>query len=204
MNSSLFGAEAAARAKPWTLPDFAASSAAPPPPTAAHLDEVEKAAYEDGFARGRADGEAQGYADGARIIREQADRLRTLFDHFARPLNELGPEVERMLVALALDVGRRLAHGAIKEEPERIAAIVQEALGALAQPVREARIHVNPEDAKLLDGSLNPPPDCAWRVVPDRELMRGDCRVVTDTAQVDARLDTREASIARAVFGEQR
>ena len=70
MNSSLFGAEAAARAKPWTLPDFAAASAAPPP-TAAHLDEVEKAAYEDGFARGRADGEAQGYADGARIIEPQ-------------------------------------------------------------------------------------------------------------------------------------
>jgi flagellar assembly protein FliH len=39
--------------------------------------------------------------------------------------------------------------------------------------------------------------------VPDAELHRGDCRVITDSAQVDARLDTREAGIAQALLGER-
>jgi flagellar assembly protein FliH len=42
------------------------------------------------------------------------------------------------------------------------------------------------------------------QLVADPALGRGDCRVVTDSVQVDARMDTREACLARALLGDPR
>ena len=203
--SNVFAAESAAAAQRWELPllqhfDLPVT----PPHTAQHLDELEKAAYEDGFARGHADGQAQGYGDGAQRVREHGERLREVFDHLARPLRELDTDVERMLVALAIEVGRRLAQTALTQDPALVAGIIHEALGALTQPARDARIHLHPADAEIVKDTLNLTAEIgAWRLVPDSELRRGDCRVITDSAQVDARLDTREAGIAQALLGER-
>lgn len=202
--SSPFTADVAQQAMRWELPLFNSEPQAPPP-TAEEIDSIEKAAYEDGFARGHADGQARGYADGAQRVREQAERLHGLFDHLTKPLRELDGEVERMIVALAIDIGRRLAQDSLAQDPQRVTGIVREALAMLAEPAREARIHLHPDDVGLVDATLGEVSRVErWHLVADAELQRGDCRVVTDAQQVDARLDTREAAIAQALLGEPR
>jgi flagellar assembly protein FliH len=189
----------------WDLPDFS------PPPvpampvhTAEHFDELERTAYEDGYARGHAEGSTQGYGDGAARVREQVAALKNVFDHCGKPLKALDAEVERALIALALEVGRRLAQATLVQSPEAIAGVIREALGALATPTRDARIHLHPADVELVQETLTLSDDyTGWRLVADRTLMRGDCLVITDSARVDARLDTREAAVAKAVLGEQ-
>lgn len=207
--AAFWAAESLGRVQRWDLPDF---SPPPPPPepvlpphTAEHFDELERTAYEDGYARGHAEGHAQGYGDGAARVREQAAALRALLDHAGAPLKALDAEVERALVALALEVGRRLAQATLLQSPEAVAGLIRESLGALAQPARDARIHLHPADVELVRETLELPDDYAgWRLVPDKDLMRGDCLIATDAARVDARLDTREAAIAQAVLGDRK
>jgi flagellar assembly protein FliH len=203
--SSILTADAALKAERWFQPLFDVPDDTLPPHSARHLDEIEKTAYEDGHARGQADGRAQGYAEGLAEVQAAAERLQQLLARFGRPLQALDEEVERLLVAMALDVGRRLAQQALEADPAGVLAIVRSALAALGQPVREARIHLHPDDLSLLQAHPLPGVDGAGvQLVADTALGRGDCRVVTDSVQVDARMDTREACLARALLGDPR
>ncbi len=203
--SSILAADAAQHAQRWYQPLFDTPDDTPQPHSARHLDEIEKTAYEDGHARGEADGRAQGYAEGVAQVQAAAERLQHLLARFSRPLQALDEEVERLLVAMALDVGRRLAQQALDADPSGVLPIVRSALAALAQPVREARIHLHPDDLALLQAHPLPGTDGPGvQLVADPALGRGDCRVVTDSVQVDARMDTREACLARALLGDPR
>jgi flagellar assembly protein FliH len=176
----------------WADPEAAAH-------TARHLDQLEAAAYEEGFARGR----NEGYAAGAAAAREQAQRLHNLLDHLRAPLAEFDAEIERMLIALTIEVGRRLVGAQLQLDPALTANAVREALDALGTPPREARIHLNGEDLNLLKDVVVPPDGASqWRFVADPKLRSGDCRIVTEGAQVDAQLDTRQASLSRALLGD--
>ena len=166
--------------------------------TAAQLDEIEAAAYQEGLRRG----ETEGYAIGQRNAQQEIERLRALIDHLQRPLAHLDEEVERMLLDTACAVARRLMLAELSQSPEAIAAIVREALAALPSYVREVRLHLHAEDAAFLGERLLPPPEAqSFRVVVDAALSRGDCRVLTESTQLDARLDTRLQVLRAALDG---
>lgn len=199
-------AEIASSAQRWELPLLSFGekvSKAPPPPTAEQLERIEHAAYEEGYARGRSEGHADGRKAGMAEVRTEAQRLRDLFDHVSRPLAEIDAEVERTLVALTIEVARRLVDHHLQLDPELTAHSVREAVASLATPPREARVHLNPEDVAVLEAALPAPSDVhSWRLVADKQLRRGDCRLVTESGQVDSLLDTRQAAIARGLLGE--
>jgi flagellar assembly protein FliH len=44
----------------------------------------------------------------------------------------------------------------------------------------------------------------AWKVVDDPVLARGGCKVLTDTSQIDASLETRLTAILATVLGGER
>lgn len=195
-------AEQAGGATRWELPSLI-SRPPPAPPTAKELEAIQAAAYEEGFARGRNDGYATGYGDGAGAAQAQALRLKQLVDHLIQPLAQVDAEVERTLVALTIEMARRLVNQQLQLDPALTAAAVREALDALGAEPRGARVQLNPEDAELVRELLVAPDDePGWRIVPDATLRRGDCRVLTDSGQVDALLDTREASLARTLLGD--
>lgn len=192
----------------WTVPPLSAAgpvrkpSAAPSRGdrlnTAGHLDDIEKAAYEEGFARGRADG----YQAGLQDARAAAAQMNLLLDHLGRPLKDLSVEVEHALVKLAVNTARKLVNEDIQIHPEHVAGAIHQAVAALAATPRELNIHVHPDDAVLLKDLLSLPGDTHWKLIPDAGLARGDCRIITESGQIDARLDTRESNIASALLGE--
>ena len=142
-------------------------------------------------------------ASPAAVARTQAQRLCSLLDHLAQPLAHLDAEVETALVQLALQVGRRLAQHELSLDVDKLGGVVREAIAALTVMPAELRVHLHPEDARLLKDRLTPPPEVnAWRLVPDNSLQRGDCRIAGDTGWVDATLQTRVASIAQSLFNE--
>jgi flagellar assembly protein FliH len=49
-----------------------------------------------------------------------------------------------------------------------------------------------------------PTADRAWTIVEDPVMPRGGCRVTTDTAHIDARMDTRIQTIMATILGEER
>lgn len=181
----------------WQLPRFEARSGAPP--TAEALQAVEAAAYEEGFARGQ----REGFAVGQKAALDQAQRLRQLADHLARPLAGLDEAMEHLLIDLAAAIAQRLLTQDLQVHPERVLELVHTALAALPPQVRKLRIHAHPEDGALLREQLFAPPQIdSLQVVDDRELQRGDCRLVTESTLVDGRLDQRILSIARSLQEE--
>jgi flagellar assembly protein FliH len=181
----------------WQLPRFEARSGAPP--TAEALQAVEAAAYEEGFARGQ----REGFAVGQKAALDQAQRLRQLVDHLARPLAGLDEAMEHLLIDLAAAIAQRLLTQDLQARPERVLELVHTALAALPPQVRKLRIHAHPEDGALLREQLFAPPQIdSLQVVDDRELQRGDCRLVTESTLVDGRLDQRILSIARSLQEE--
>lgn len=166
--------------------------------TAAHLDDIEKAAYEEGFARGR----TEGYQVGSTEAQAAATHLNMLLDHLSRPLKDVSVEVEHALIRLAMDAARRLVNEAMQINPQQVAGAIHEAVAALASTPREMKIHVHPDDAAVLKQHLTLPAETNWKLIPDATLSRGDCRVVTESGQIDARLDTRQANITSALLGE--
>jgi flagellar assembly protein FliH len=192
-------AEQAATLARWQMPVFDVPSSAVGTAlnTAAHLDEVEAAAYAEGLQRGQADG----YAEGQRAAQAETARLRALIEHIQRPLAHLDEEVERSLLDLACGIARRLVLAELQQSPEALLRVVREAMAVLPNYVRDVRLHVHPDDAEFLRERIAAPPEAqSFRVVPDAALARGDCRVITESSQLDLRLDTR-LDVVRANLG---
>lgn len=191
-----------ARTAVWALPSFdeLVRPRAAPPPSAQFLEDLEAEASREGHARGYADG----YAQGAAAARDEAERLREVLVHLAAPVAQIDAGTEQALVALMLELARRLVQQELAAEPIKVLGIVRDAVAHLAQPTRGLRVHLNPEDARVVAEHLRnePSDEQQWQIVADRALMPGDCVVQSDSARVDARLDTRQAQLAQRLLGE--
>ena len=202
VTSNVLAAEFAGAASVWTVPPLPADNTAHAAPgamhTAKHLDDLETAAHEEGFAQGH----AEGYAAGARAAREQAAHLQNLLDHFAQPLKDLEHDVERALVTLCVGAAQRLACSALQQQPELVEKVVREAVAALAAPSRELTVRLHPDDVELVRAMLVMPQDTGWRLTADKALHRGECRVASDASRVDARMETRAQSLLKHMLGD--
>lgn len=178
----------------WQMPVFESSEQRPL--TAQAIEDIENAAYEEGRQRGHADGLAAGRDE----MRRQADRLRTLIEQIARPLVTLDDEVERALVDLACAVARRVLDEELQTTPARVQTLARTALAALPRDLRDIRLYLHPDDAALAREALQPPPEAEnFRIFDEPSLAHGDVRVQTESAYLDARLDTRIALAAAAL-----
>lgn len=190
-----------ATAAVWAMPNFDAMLRArsTPPPSAQHLENLEAEAAREGHARGYADG----FAQGAAAARIEAQRLKALLDHLAAPVAEVDTRTEQALLALMLELARRLVQQELAADPVKVLGIVRDAVAHLAQPARGLRVKLHPDDARVVAEHLETEVrEEKWLIVADRSLMPGDCVVESDSARVDARLDTRQAQLAQRLLGE--
>lgn len=207
--SKVIAAEELAGCEPWQLPEVEQPGSASPRPgagpgpmTAAQLEALQQAAYEEGFAQGLRDGRAAGEQE----VRAEAQRLAAALDRLAQPLERVDEQVEQELVALAIAIARQLIRRELSTSPGEIVPVVREALAALPAASREVRVHLHPDDVALIhealpagDGGERP-----WRVVEDGLISRGGCRVEAEHSRIDATLEKRLTSVVTAVLGGER
>lgn len=180
-------------------------------------DERKAAAAAEAIARiARQESEARGYEAGlARAQTEMQGRIAELDARVKRldavlqlmssPLRELDAEVEKMLLQLALVVGKQLARRELRIDPAQVIAIIRESLGQLPSAAREIRVHLHPEDAAIVRERLTAPVnERAWTIVEDSTLSRGGCVVRTENSQIDARLDSRINAVIANALGDER
>lgn len=180
--------------------------------TVQELEDLEQSTYDEAFAKGLAEGRAQGQAAVERETRQQLQQLQTRIERFdaimnslARPLQELDPEVEDQLLQLALTISRHLVRRELRIDPSQVIAIIRETVALLPASARDVRVHLHPEDAAVVREKLAAPVgERAWTIAEDPVMGRGGCRVTTETAQIDARLDTRIGSVVSALLGDER
>jgi flagellar assembly protein FliH len=198
-------------AQRWDLP--AVEGASMPRPGAKgvnvmHLTLVEREAWQHGYKDGHVEGVRKGEAELAKRIAEvdvKIAALDAIIGTLARPLEELDTAVETELTRLALTVGKHLARRELRIDPTQIIGIIRHTVSLLPLSARNIKIHLHPDDAAIVREKLTPASgQQEWVLAEDPLMARGGCRVTTDTAQIDARLETRINSVITSILGDER
>lgn len=202
--------------KQWSPPDMSLSDVdvdqlqqAATPMTADQLEQIQKAAYDEGFAQGKKAGFDFGHKEaltqGRAELTRQVDRFEKLMRLLDRPLQQLDDQVERELIEMVISMVRQLVRREVRTDPEQIIGIVREALSILPVSSRGIRVVLHPEDAalvrKIYELSEN---ELSWKIVEDPVVARGGCRILTETSQVDATLESRLATLIAPLLSDER
>jgi flagellar assembly protein FliH len=194
----------------WDLPAVSGKpiQARRPGRTVNELEELERRAREEAFVQGREAGLAKARQETQAALdqlKAQVTMLERTLSQLAQPLQQMDAEVEQQLASLALSIARQLVRRELQLDPAQVIAVIRETVALLPVATRDVRVHLHPQDATVVrDRLATPASERAWSIVEDPVMTRGGCRVTTDTASIDARLETRINAVAVAVLGEAR
>ncbi len=176
--------------------------------TVGELEDVERRAYDEAFAMGREAGLAAAKAETQKALTQlsaQVRQLEAIVSLLSRPLQAMDQDVEQQLTQLALMVARQLVRRELRLDPAQVIAVIRETVALLPAAARDVRVHLHPEDAAIVRERLaTPAAERAWTIVEDPVTTRGGCRVTTDTAHIDARLETRINAVITSLLGDER
>jgi flagellar assembly protein FliH len=162
------------------------------------------AAEQAGHAAGMAAARKQMDAQLKKVEQTEANLLVAL-NALSRPLAQIDDEVHAQIAELALALAHGLLRRELRTDPSQVIGIVRETVALLPASARGVRIALHPEDAALVRERVKVAgPESAWSVVDDPVLGRGDCRVHTDYAQIDARIETRLKAMLAELLGDER
>lgn len=197
---------AAANVLAWTVPQVEGPVVGQR--RVADLNLLEREAWEQGFAAGRAAGCAQALSEQETLTQELRTRVQQLegvLNLLSRPLAELDETVLRQLATLAGAIARQLVRRELRTQPEQIIAVIRETVALLPAAARDVRIHLHPEDAALVRERLvEPAAERAWTLVEDPVITRGGCRISSENSSIDAQVETRLGAAIAAVLGDER
>jgi len=169
--------------------------------TAKRIEEIQQRAYDESYAQGY----KEGLAAGQKETKAAAEHLQRSLATLSAPFAELDEQVEQELVALAVAIARQVIRREIKMDPGQVVAVVREAIASLPVASRNIRVFLNPDDAALVREALSlTEGERAWQILEEPTMTRGGCRVVTDTSQIDANLESRLTSIVTRLMGGER
>lgn len=169
--------------------------------TAGRLEALQKAAYEEAWQNGH----AEGLKAGEQAVLQRAARYDELLHALCEPFDQLDNSVEKQLVELAIAVVKQLFRREIKIDPSHVIGVVREAIQLLPVASRSVQVHLHPEDAALVRETLSPAEgEPAWSIVEDPLITHGGCKVTTENSQVDATAEARLQAVINATFGDER
>jgi len=174
---------------------------APPPMTIEQIEKIQQDAREEGFRQGEAEGRQEGMA----AVRAEAEHLRLVLDSLVPFVESLDRHLEQELVTLAVTVARQLVRRELRTDPGQIVAAVREALAVLPSSDRRVRLHLHPEDARIVRDALHLSElEQPWKVLEDPTLSRGGAWLETDISRVDATVESRLNAVIAEMWGGER
>lgn len=174
---------------------------APALPTAEHIERIEREARERGFRQGLEEGRQAGRD----VLAGEAENLRGVLDSLAPLAQGLDAGFEEELVTLAVTIARQLVRRELRTDPGQIVAVVREALAVLPASQRRIRLHLHPEDARIVCEALHLSElEQPWKIVEDPTLTRGGALLETESSRVDATLESRLNAVIAEVWGGER
>jgi flagellar assembly protein FliH len=172
------------------------------------LDALEREAWEKGHAEGREAGIAavrQEEQAGLAEIERRAHQLASILDFMSKPMADLDDQVQRQLALLAGAIARQVVRRELKTHPDQIFAAIRETVSLLPMTARDVRVHLHPEDAKLVRTRLaGAASERVWTITEDPILTQGGCRVTSEDSTIDAQVEQRIGAAIAAVLGDER
>ncbi|NND54972.1 MAG: hypothetical protein HKN56_08395 [Gammaproteobacteria bacterium] len=162
---------------------------------------IRQQAWQQGFDQGHADGIAAGLAE----LQQRGQLLQQVLDATAKPLQSIDQQVEQEILQLITEIARQLVRRELRLDSSHVIALIREGLAALPAGAAGIRVRLNPQDVETVRELLQPDEGGrAWTIEPDPLLEQGACRIVSETAQIDERLDTRLARVIATMLEDER
>ncbi|MDE1967372.1 MAG: hypothetical protein KGI92_00565 [Alphaproteobacteria bacterium] len=162
---------------------------------------AEKAAagYAEGLARGVEEGRAQGHGAGLDAGRRAAEadaataaaRFAKLFDALGGEIKVLDDAVEDAVVALALELARRVVGAEVARSREALAGLIRQVLAEIPIDTGTPRVLLHPDDLAALRTHLPDIGSGTVALVADETIEPGGCRVLADGVDNATRPDRR-------------
>lgn len=164
-----------------------------------------KAIHDDAQAKGFAQGHAEGLQTAQTTVKELGDRLESIMAALEQPLAAADARVIEKISSLAISLAKRLVRRELSTDRAEVVGVVREALAVLPVGLTGIRLHLHPEDAKLVSEMLVPAKgEAAWQIIEDPVITRGGCRVSSPSSQVDATVQTRLTNVINTMLGGER
>jgi flagellar assembly protein FliH len=173
-----------------------------------HLAAVERDAWEHGYKAGHVEGVRKGEAELKVRIAEvdvKIAALQAIIETLAKPLEDLDAAIETELTRLAMIIAKHLVRRELRLDPTQVIGIVRHTVGLLPLSARNIKVHLHPDDAAIVRDRLAAPVgEREWELREDPLMARGGCRVTTDNASIDARVESTIAAAMRGLLGDDR
>lgn len=173
-----------------------------------------------GFDKGLADGKDEGYQEGVRLGHDDGlkkGRIEGRQSESARFNDALMPfsgyvttiqdylrcyEQRRRdeLLQLVEKVTRQVIRCELALQPAQLLALVEEALAALPTVPQQLKVYLNPAEYDRID-AVAPEKVMLWGLAADPEMASGECRIVTETTEIDVGCQHRLDQCIEALHG---
>ncbi len=175
-------------------------------PTLEEIEAIQIQAHKEGFEQGKKEGFDFGHREaveqGRKDISAKLAKLDELLSTLDVPFKELDDQVEQELLTLVVAMVRQLVRREVRTDPNQIIGVMREAMSILPLNARDIRVQLHPEDADIVRELYTvAESELAWKIVEDPVIQRGGCRIVTDTSQVDATLESRLHNLIAPLIG---
>lgn len=157
-----------------------------------------------GFNKGLSEGKEEGYQEGVRLgyddglkkgrveaRQSESNRFNEAIEPFTGYIEKMhdylgGYENRRRdeLVQLVEKVTRQVIRCELALQPAQLLALVEEALAAQPSVPTQLKVYLNPAELGRIN-DVAPEKVKQWGLIADPEMASGECRVVTDTTEID-------------------
>ena len=173
-------------------------------PTEAQITAIFEQAKKEGFAAGHQEGNAAGYAEGRKAaetaVRTEVSRIQTVLSNLDHDLQQLDQLIADDVLALSIELAKKMISQALKIQPELIVPIVQDAIRHLPNAMQHPRLYLHPDDAHIVHAHMDMHlGQEGWSIREDEQLTRGGCRIEANGSEVDATLEVRWHRILTAI-----
>lgn len=152
------------------------------------MEEGKEDGYQEGARLGFEDGMRKGMSEGKQLARQQFIEAAEPFDRITHELQQYldGYEQRRReeLLQLVEKVTRQVIRCELTLHPTQLLTLVEEALVSLPQPPEQVRVQLNPEEFRRI-AEAEPEKAQQWGLMADPALAAGECRVVTESTEMD-------------------
>lgn len=169
---------------------------APPVDPQAELAAARQAGYEDGYRDGLValEGFKQSFAAQATA------QVGALVQGMDAAFDALEAQLADAVAATAVQLARQVLRHELSVQPELVARVAGEAVGAVLLSARQIAVQVHPQDLPLVaEGAGELLQARGARLVAEASIRRGGCRIESDLGAVDARIESRWAQAAGAL-----
>jgi len=169
-------------------------------------EQKKKTGYEEGFDKGYYDGLEKGKNEIENNYKNLIDTLKNIVENAKTEKQKLINNAENDIVALSVDIAKKIVHQEISTKKEILVEIVKEAIKRI-EDKEKIIIYANPEDIELIKSRRNEFQQIVdtdeLHIMPDELLEKGECKIESNSEIIDTDLNYQFSEIKKKLLRKE-